>query len=382
MAQMIQAIGRIERVGGNPKHKGNVGIQYIGVTSEIREDFEYFFAHPQYSATIELLEPFLSDVIQKYVAGLELSPKESQEQVLSLLNDRCEREVERLYLSKFKEYRLGAETSQNLPNKWQNLRKAALSHDFQDALLQKCKAVIKFDQGITEHSFSEGQVEGQFSPNSINQIFRKFRQVKELRDHFHQQGFQLEYRRQGNFQFFVPHFLQSVYIPTLAEESVRALLRKKGLQAVHPDSLNTRLWELSDLVIPKAEFFIDVKYYSPQTVAGLEFAHAGAKELSKDGIISTGIKKIEFLKGLDFTNPRLVFINMFGESGASLKMVNAKGDFTNNYAQSVLVFVPGAIDQGKLDVLVKEKGNTDPVVMAEECLHSGFRQLITYLDEN
>jgi hypothetical protein len=234
------------------------------------------------------------------------------------------------------------------------LRQAALEHDFANPLLAQYKAVFKtpyFHDGVLyvdkeKSLYPYDKRTEEVAPWRLNSIYDAIVQNPVLNDAFHNQGFELTFDG-VNGQFFVPYFYQAILVGAIGEASIRAILRHHLIATT--DNLPDRVFELADLKVVHAPWYIDCKNYSERTMSQFHYSQddpAYSPQLNERSFIDKAKAKFQQIRDYhhdDVDQCKLIFLNVVSSTDRPKLYFDAHFNEVKNFADAQIIIVQGCI---------------------------------------
>lgn len=354
VATYIQALGRIERVWER------MPTQTIFLAEEVFDDFARFvqdevFAHLHQARRNRLssnLSRMMDKIEQVATARAKIARRHVDERLLAQ-DKKCQEYVDEL-LQRLHAFRQG-HGSVDAKWDWLALRQAALEHDFANPLLAQYKSVFKtpyLHDGVLyidkeKRLYPHDKRTEDAALWRLNAIYDAVSQNPLLADAFRNQGFELAFDGVSG-QFFVPHFYQSILVGAVGEAAIRELLYHELIETT--EDLPDRLFEIADLKVVYAPWYIDCKYYSERTMSQFHYSQddpAYRPELNERSFI--GKVKAKFQQIRDYHKGqaeecRLIFLNLMGSEDRVKVYFDDHFNEVNSFTEARIIVIQGCIE--------------------------------------
>lgn len=353
IATYIQALGRIERVWAK------MPTQTIFLAQEVFDDFARFvqddiFAYLHQSRRERLssnLARMMEQIEHMATARAKVARRHMDER-LALQDKKCQEYVHEL-LQRLHAFRQGKGNT-DARKDWIDLRKVALAHDFANPLLEQYKGVFK------THYLHDGVLyldkEKRLYPHDkrteavaawrLNTIYTAIVQNPLLADTFRTQGFELAFDG-VNGQFFVPYFYQAILVGAVGEVAIRSILHHRLIKTT--DDLPDRVFELADLKMVYAPWYIDCKNYSERTMSQFHYSQddpAYRPELNESSFVNKAKGKYQQIRDYhqnQKTECKLIFLNLVSSNDRPKLYFDEHFNEVDDFAQAKIIIVQGCI---------------------------------------
>ena len=336
VARLIQALGRVERVG----HR-SVGEQRVCLSPEVLQILSRFAQHPQFARERGLLAPWQSDFMRQVLAACaerssnqEVLPGTSIGQASSAFRRKLETYVQEV----FPLIRKQPANHKQEVNQWHDFRKALLRHEYQNPLLQDFGAIIQQYQ-------VEGSEANQYRTPLTDRMYEVLEGLPGALRHFKNHNFKLGFADHGHGMQFVPACLKTLLAGFFAEEVVLALLREAGETVCRPEEVYPAHFELADLLIAERELYIDVKNYSKKTLRSIYFQDQEAIPTEQE-ILSDMQKRLETIR-ITAPKARLAWLVFRGSTQQRARYYYANGQACHDPQEAAILFLPGLVQKDK-----------------------------------
>ncbi len=375
IATYIQALGRIERVWAP------MPTQTVFLAEDVFDDFTRFvqddvFAYLHQSRRGRLSGNLarMMDVIEEMAIARAKTARRHMDERLAEQDKKCHDYVHEL-LQRLHAFRQG-NGQVEAKRDWLTLRQVALEHDFANPLLAHYAAVFKtpyLEDGVLymdneKRIYPRDKRTEDTAPWRLNSIYNAILKNPLLSDAFRTQGFELAFDG-VNGQFFVPYFYQAILVGAVGEAAVRTLLKYQLIETT--EHLPDKVFELADLKIPQAPWYIDCKNYSERTMSQFHYSQedpAYRPELNERNFINKTKAKFEQICTYhhDQANEcKLIFLNVVSIDDRPKLYFDTNFNEVEDFARAQIIVVQGCVQ------------NTDPRLYT-----AAFEQFISDLKDN
>jgi len=313
MATFMQALGRVERVWSKMPD------QTVLFSRDVYGHFQRFCA-PEFEQVRQRRELMVSNNLQRIfnlVSGelpqIQRSVRRYKDARLSAKDELCQQAIRQL-LSRLEGLRNGSGDSEARTH-WQQLRYAALKHQFQDHLLATYECVTEsphYRNGVLYLTQQNEIVPSHIVPPGtypwrMDALYWVVRENRVIRDHFLNHGYKLSFDPNER-HFFTPYCYQAILAGAIGEEAISALLSDEGIEL---EELPDELFEVADLKIRAMPWYIDCKNYNEQTLDRFP-APEGERhpKLNEEHFAESARIKVEKLRAYHGTPVKLIYINL------------------------------------------------------------------------
>jgi hypothetical protein len=153
-------------------------------------------------------------------------------------------------------------------------------------------------------------------------------------------------------KYFVPYFFQAILVGAIGEEAIKAILERESIGWT-TEGIPNELYELADIKVEKAPWFIDCKNYSIFTVARFSLSPEDPlyrSKLNDNYFKKSAIQKLNSIQGFykNEQDCKLIYINAFGDNDISIKYYKVDKSRTDldrvySFADAEIIVVPGMI---------------------------------------
>ena len=347
VASYIQALGRAERTWSKTPD------QTVRLHPDVYRDFERFCTDEDFQYIVGERWALFSSNTQRIFEHIRRMKPEyfkkayfGVDEGLRAQDQRCRDAVARL-LGRIDALRRGAPDAE-VRREWQALRRAILQHEFQSNILKEYHCVYHYPYLENGSLYLDAQY-ALYPPGRSNSDLRKWQlgsaytkvaDNQTLRRHFELRGYELGFNDFGG-NFFVPYCYQALLLGAIGEEAVAAVLGKEKLRL---EELSDALFELADLKLSGAPWYIDCKNYSAVTLEDIALpADDPSKRtpLNEQSFKENALRKRERLG----SDAKLIYLNLFGDE-RPLRYFD--GDFANEVRtleQASFVVVQGVLSR-------------------------------------
>lgn len=354
MTTFIQALGRIERIWEKMPN------QQALVSREVYQHFQRF-CFPEFEQLREERDAFmpnnLRQILQQVSTALPQKQREARQLKDARLvahNHRC-REAIRPLLTRLERMRQG-NNDPEARQVWQQMRQAALKHDYSDPVLQQYACVAEspyYQQGMLLLTR-----ENEILPSHIlladtflwdmNLLYRVIKDNQVIREHFQTQGYRLAFPPAGR-HFLTPHCFQAILKGAIGEEAITAILLDEGFAL---EELPQILTETADLKLAHSPYYFDCKFYNEYTLERFSLPKDDPDwhiKLNDNAFRESAHRKIARLQAQHIVPVKLIYLNLVTTQPRSLGYYDV--DFRAvSFADASIIIVQGILQGTKPNV--------------------------------
>ncbi len=348
MATFMQALGRVERVWSKMPD------QTVLFSGEVYSCFQAFCS-PRYDSLREEREPIISDNLQQIFTQVrdDLSQREREawrkrDATLAAKNQRCQDAVRRL-LIRLEGLRQGNGDIE-ARNLWQQLRQAALKHNFGDALLKKYACVMEspfYAKGVVYITPQREIIPAHLAqPDTtrwtMDDLYRVIEENTVIRDYFLDHGYDLAFDHSTQ-QFFTPYCYQAILAGAVGEEAITAILRHKHIKL---EDVADTLFEVADLKIESVPWYIDCKNYNEFTLERFSVSvddPAWHPKLNQDHFKESAQTKLKKISQYHGQTGKLIYLNLVSSRDLPFGFYDRHFQPVNQFSDAAIVVIQAAI---------------------------------------
>ena len=353
MATYIQALGRIERVWDK------MPTQTIFLAEEVFDDFARFvqddvFTHLHQQRFQRLSKNLarIMEQIEEMATDRTKIARRHMDERLAAQDRKCQEYVREL-LQRLHAFRQG-NGDVDAKHEWMALRQTALEHGFASQLTSKYKAAFKtsyLHDGVLyidseRRLYPHDKRTQDAFPWRLNAIYDVIVQNPLVADEFRTQGFELAF--DGiNGQFFVPYFYQAILVGAVGEAAIKAILHHKLIETT--DDLPDSVFELADLKVVHAPWYIDCKNYSERTMSQFHYSQddpAYRPELNERSFVGKAKTKFHQLRAYHHEQPdqcRLIYLNLVSNENRVKLYFDEDFNEVRNFQDARIIVVQGCL---------------------------------------
>jgi hypothetical protein len=354
MTTFIQALGRIERIWEKMPD------QQALVSREVYQHFQRF-CFPEFEQLRAERDAFmpnnLRQILQQVRAALPQKQREARQlkDTRLVAHNHCCREAIRPLLTRLERMRQG-NSDPEARQTWQQMRQAALKHDYSDPVLQHYTCVAEssyYQQGILLLTR-----ENEILPPHIlladtflwdmNLLYRVIKDNQVIREYFQAQGYRLAFPSAGK-HFLTPYCFQAILKGAIGEEAITAILLDEGFLL---EELPQILTETADLKLAHYPYYFDCKFYNEYTLARFSLPEDDPDwhiKLNDDAFREHARRKVARLQAQHDTPVKLIYLNLVTTQPRSLGYYDL--DFrTVSFTDASVIVVQGILQRAKPNV--------------------------------
>lgn len=381
-ALILQAMGRIERVWARmPDQQVRVAAEVLQVLGRVLKDGNL-------EALWQDIAPYCSQNVRSVMEQVDNLLEESQLEIgwsgevgLQAQNMRCRQAIQGdvALHARLREGRFSGQKAQEIRQRWGQLRKLALRHDFSaDNPLNE-----QFACYVTTRYFHMGKLylDDQLriaAPNTVgitpwhlDVIYHPIQQHARLLRHFELRGYETAFGTHGHYP--TPYFYQAVLAGAIGEEAIGMLLRrpcerespehawkeaeKDGYWSMPLDAeahIPDALFEVADLKVQGRPWLIDCKYYGGETIRNFSLSaeeDGYHSKLNDKHFRERALQKLASIEAVYGKEGRLFFINLQADAHERLLLLDAQFREVRSFGKARIAVVPGALLRGAQDQL-------------------------------
>jgi hypothetical protein len=349
-----QALGRIERIWKK------IPNQQALVSCEVYQHFQRFCL-PEFEQLRAERDAFMSSnlrqILQQVSAALPQRQREARQLKDARLvarNHRC-REAIRPLLTRLERLRQG-NSDPEARQVWQQMRQAALKHDYSDPVLRHYACVAEssyYQQGMLLLT-RENEI---LPPHMLladtflwdmNRLYRVIKDNHVIRGHFQAQGYRLAFPPAGR-HFLTPYCFQAILKGAIGEEAITAILLDEGFAL---EELPQILTETADLKLAQYPYYFDCKFYNEYTLARFSLPEDDPDwhiKLNNDAFRESACRKVARLQAQHEAPVKLIYLNLVTTQPRSLGYYAL--DFQEvSFADASIIVVQGILQGTKPNV--------------------------------
>jgi hypothetical protein len=350
--------------------------QVIYLSTPVYNVFEKFRTHDDFVDLFEEVSLFFSNNLTRLFDYINAQAPRARIQRRSLSqsidneNEKCKRSIKNMLLD-LQRLRAGTITSdeeaQQIRKDWESLRDLALRHAFFKHSDPKKQSLLYQNHAVFETRFYDFAREGlwidaqnkllpaaqgddKYQFWSMNVVYNMIAKNDTIRGHFELKRYQLGFTAKG--KYFVPYFFQAILVGAIGEEAIKAILERESIGWT-TEGIPNELYELADIKVEKAPWFIDCKNYSIFTVARFSLSPEDPlyrSKLNDNYFKKSAIQKLNSIQGFykNEQDCKLIYINAFGDNDISIKYYKVDKSRTDldrvySFADAEIIVVPGMI---------------------------------------
>ncbi len=354
MATFIQALGRIEREWEKMPN------QQVLVSRDVYQHFQRF-CFPEFEQLREEREAFMSGNLRHILQQVSAELPQKQREVRQFKDDRlvahnhrC-REAIRPLLARLERIRQG-NNDPEARQIWQQMRQAALKHEYSDSVLQDYACVAEspyYQQGVLllthENEILPPHILlADTFPWDMNLLYRVIKNNQVIREHFQAQGYRLAFPPAGR-HFLTPYCCQAILKGAIGEEAITAILLDEGFVL---EELPLILTETADLKLAQYPYYFDCKFYNEYTLGRFSLPKDDPDwhiKLNDAAFRESARKKVARLQAQHETPVKLIYLNLLTAQPRSLNYYDL--DFREGgFADASIIVVQGILQGTKANV--------------------------------
>lgn len=350
MATFKQALGRFERVWDETPD------QTVLMSKEVHQRF-LAFAQEEYESIRRDREDLISDNLRKLLLQVQetylqrrRAIRKNRDATFAQKNARCKLLIDPL-VKRLERLRQG-QPDHDIRKLWQQLRKLALQHQFNDPLL------LRDFQCVAESPYyAQGKLyytpQQEIVPVSValpgvqcwemNTLYEIIAENPIIHTYFLQHGYELAFGATTR-QFFVPYFYQAILTGAIGEEAITALLKDRGIPL---DEIPDALFELADLKILGYPYYIDCKYYNERTleVFSVPFGDPYRPKLNDTNFKEHAKRKLAAISQYHGQPGKLIYINLVSREDGPCGLYDKDCIPVTHMQQADIIVIRGALER-------------------------------------
>jgi len=355
LAIFIQALGRVERVWEpTPSQQALLA----------PEAFQVFqaFVGPEFEPLREERASFASanlhallEAVAATSADHEAEARRQRDERLRATNARCREEIGGL-VAQLETLRANPldPAGRQARRAWEELRRATLRHDFHAhvartyACVSQSPYVVRGRMNLTPELdlLPLGVLHPERHITDANGLYAVIERNAVIQERFARHGYDLRFDHPGP-EFFTPYCLQAILAGAIGEEAISALLTHEGFPV---EALPDEIFELADLKLAGAPWFIDAKNYSEQTLDRFPLPPEDPlwhPTLSERHFKRHAQAKLARLRASAGPTSKLIYINLVTSQPRPVGYYDARFADARDFGAASIVVIQGAIERGE-----------------------------------
>jgi hypothetical protein len=364
---IIQALGRVERVWEKMEN------QTIRLEDSVYNVLEKFVTDKQYFSIIERLKDYFSNNLQEIFRQITENYKKQGKEIeiikqedLQRIDEAC-RESIRVLLDNLNLLRRNPTNpkANDWRKEWNTIREQVLNHDF--VSLERYDCVFQTDYyDFVEKSLwidedknlvPKDKKNSNFKPWILNSVYDLVSQNDIITTHL-ELKFDKGFNNHG--KFLTPYAYQCILSGAIGEESVKAILKKQGIE-LNEDEIPNELFEFADLKIDGKPFYIDAKNYSDSTLMNFSLDERDPlfhPKLNEGYFAKKAIEKLQQIQKYHHTkDAKLIYINAFGKEDRPRRYYDVIDDelvdVQFDYDKAKIIIIFGMLDKNEPNNLLE-----------------------------
>nr|BBH91724.1 hypothetical protein KTC_64750 [Thermosporothrix sp. COM3] len=354
VTNFFQALGRIDRIWEKMPD------QQALISQEVYQHFQRFCL-PEFEQLRAEYEAFMPNNLRQILLQVSTALTQKQKEArylkdarLVAQNHRCQEAIRPL-LSRLEGIRRGANDSE-ARQIWQQMRQAALKHDYSNSVLQDYACVAESPY------YQQGRLlltrENEILPPymlladtllwDMNLLYRVIKDNQVVQEYFQTQGYRLAFPPAGR-HFLTPYCFQAILKGAIGEEAITAILLDEGLVL---EELPQILTETADLKIAHYPYYFDCKFYNEYTLGRFSLPKEDPDwhiKLNDEAFRESSCRKVARLQSQHTEPVKLIYLNLVTTQPRSLGYYDL--DFQEvSFADASIIVVQGILHGTKPNV--------------------------------